>query len=247
MATLDVDIVVESAGDLVRAGRWDRAVRLLDVTEPADRREAGALAVARAEAEVDQAFWTRREANATLLGLARSLAADAAQAWAADFAQLRASYAPQLFVKIAGGQPAAAELAATAKRLAAQAPNPPAGAYATFYRGLIAGVLGNDEAEADIHYRTALDTDDEYVRSYALRHLGWVADEAGRHDEALEMWGESTRLRQRAGFVPGVLAQLVVQEGGATPVVAGWADALGIGATISAVSATEPEVARDPG
>ena len=51
MATLDVEIVVESAGDLVRAGRWDRAVRLLDVTEPADRHEAGALAGARASAD----------------------------------------------------------------------------------------------------------------------------------------------------------------------------------------------------
>jgi tetratricopeptide (TPR) repeat protein len=246
MAHLDIESLLAAVRDLVRGGRWATARDLLAAVEPANAHDAGAIAVAAAEAEVDQAFFTRRAPDETLLATARDRAADSAQAWTADFAQLRASYAAQLFTKFSGATPDSDELAAEADRLAGRAPGPAARAYVTFYQGLIAGVLRDDDDAAEAHWQAALDTDDEYVRSYALRHLGWVADEAGRRDEALELWRESTRLRQRAGFVPGVLAQLVVQEGGATPVVAGWADALGIAATIAAVSATEPEVARDP-
>ena len=240
MASVGIETLITSARDLVRAGRWDQAVRLLQASEPADPREAGALAVARAEAEVDHAFWQRRDADASRLSAARAYAADRSQAWAADFAQLRSSYARQLF----GGQSETDTLAAAAKGMAAQAPDASAGAYARFYQGLIAGVLGGDDIEAERHYRAALDTDDEYVRSYALRHLGALADEAGRHAEAVFLWEDSTRLRQRVGFLPGVLAQLVL-PGGATPMVTSWAEALGIGAMLAAASATEPEVAGD--
>jgi tetratricopeptide (TPR) repeat protein len=250
MASLDIETLTAAARDLVRGGRWATAQRLLATAEPSDEHEAGALAVAAADTDVYHAFFTKRAPDETLLAAARARAAGPAQEWAADFTRLRASYAPRMFAKLAGEQPSADEpttddLAAEADRLAAQAPDPVARAYASFYQGLIAGVLRDEDDAAEKHWRAALDTDDEYVRSYALRHLGWVADEAGRHDEALEMWRESTRLRQQAGFVPGVLAQLVVQEGGVTPAVADWADALGIGATIGAVSTTDPEVALE--
>jgi hypothetical protein len=246
MAYLDIESLITAARDLIRGGRWTTAQDLLAAAEPADAHEAGAIAVAAAEADVDRAFFTRQAPDETLLAAARDRAADPAQAWAADFAQLRASYAPQLFAKLSGATSDSDDLAAEADRLAGQAPDPVGRAYARFYVGLIAGVLRDEADAAEKHWRAALDTDDEYVRSYALRHLGGAADEAGRPDKAREMWQESTRLRQRVGFVPGVLAQLVAQEGGATPVVAGWADALGIAATIATVSTTEPEVARDP-
>ena len=251
MATVDVDIVIASARDLVRAGRWEQAVRLLDATASSSGYEAGALAATRADAEVDQAWWTRRDADPARLDAARTLAADDAQAWIVDFARLRLSYAKRLYVKLAGGSPVVDGLDAEADRLAEQAPDGAARAYVMFYRGLIAGVLDDDDATAERYWRTALDTDDEYVRSYALRHLGGLVDGLGRHDEALGLWRESTRLRQRAGFVPGVLAQLQLYPGDMTTddVVTGWADALGLGELFRAgttTETTEPEVARDP-
>jgi tetratricopeptide (TPR) repeat protein len=248
MATVDIDIVITSARELIRAGRWEQAVRLLDATESSHRHDAGALAAARADAEVDHAWWTRGDADEARLNAARTLADDDAQAWIVDFARLRSSYARRLYVKLAGGSPVADGFAAEADRLAERAPDAAARAYATFYCGLIASVLRDDEAAAERYWRRAADTDDEYVRSYALRHLGGLADDAGRHDEAVELWRESTRLRQRAGFVPGVLAQLQLYLGDTTPtdMVTDWADALGLGALFRAGTTTEPEVARDP-
>jgi tetratricopeptide (TPR) repeat protein len=251
MATVDVNIVLASARDLVRAGQWEQALRLLDATVSSGPHEAGALAAARADAEVDHAWWMRRDADAARLNAARTLAADDAQAWIVDFARLRSSYARELYVKLAGGSAEADGLAAEAVRLDEQAPDAAARAYVRFYRGLIAAVLNHDEAAAERFWRAALDTDDEYVRSYALRHLGGLADDVGRHDEALERWRESTRLRQRAGFVPGILAQLQLYLADMTPddLVTGWADALGLGELFRAGTTTEtiePEVARDP-
>jgi tetratricopeptide (TPR) repeat protein len=248
MATVEIDAVIASARDLVRAGRWQQAMRLLDATESSGPHEAGALAAARADAEVDHAWWMRREADAARLDAGRTLAADDAQAWIVDFARLRASYARQLHVKLAGGSPVADGFAAEADRLAEHAPDAAARAYATFYRGLIAFVLDDDEAAAERYWRAALDTDDGYVRSYPLRHLGGMLDDAGRHDEALELWRESTRLRQRAGYVPGALAQLQLYPGDTMPdqLVIDWADSLGMGDMFRAGTTTEPEVARDP-
>jgi tetratricopeptide (TPR) repeat protein len=248
MATVDVDTVIAAARDLVRAGRWKQAARLLDATRSSGPHEAGALAAARADAEVDHAWWTRRDPDPAWLDAAGALAADNAQAWIVDFAGLRLSYARQLHVKFAGGSPVLDGLAAEADRLAEQALDPAARAYVTFYRGLIAGVLDDDHAAAERSWHAARATDDEYVRSYALRHLGGMADEAGRHDEALELWRESTRLRQRAGFVPGVLAQLQLYPADATPddIVTEWAHALGVGELFRAGTTTGPEVARDP-
>jgi tetratricopeptide (TPR) repeat protein len=248
MASVDIDTLIASARDLARAGRLEHAARLLDATRSSSPHEAGALAAARAEIEVDHAWWTRREADASRLDTARRLAVDDAQAWVVDFARLRSSYARQLYVKLAGGSPAADGLAPEADRLAEGAPDAAARAYARFYRGLIAAVLDDDEAAAERFWRAALDTDDEYVRSHALRHLGGIADDAGRHDEALELWRESTRLRQRAGYLPGVLAQLQLYPGDTTPddIVTDWATALGMGELFRAGLTTEPEVARDP-
>ena len=248
MATVDIETVIGSARDLIRAGRWEQAARLLDATDPFDAHEAGALAAARADAEVDHAWWTRCDPDPARLDAARALAADDAQAWIVDFAGLRSSYARQVYVKLAGGSPVVDELAAKADRLTEQARDPAARAYVTFYRGLIAGVLDDDDAAAERAWQAARDTDDAYVRSYALRHLGGMADDAGRHDDALELWRESTRLRQRAGFVPGVLAQLQLYPADTTPndIVTEWADALGLGELFGAGTTTEPEVARDP-
>jgi tetratricopeptide (TPR) repeat protein len=246
MAYLDIESLITVARDLARGGRWAPAQALLAAAEAADAHEAGAIAVAAADAEADRAFWMRHVADPDVLATARELATGAVQVWTAGFAQLRADYAPQLWTRIAGEPPddeAVARLAAAAERLAETAPDPASRAYATFYRGLIAGVLQDDSVAGEKYYRAAAETDDEYVRSYALRHLGWVADEAGRPDEAIKLWRESTRLRQRVGFVPGTLAQLqlIVAHTSVQRVVEDWATELDIGDWIMQAAGVDPE------
>jgi hypothetical protein len=210
--------------------------------------EAGVIALARAEVEADWCFWMRRDADSTLIDAAIAKASGDAQRWAAAFTQLGAYYATQLRARLAHRPLAGvAELARAADELIAEAPDATTLAHANFYRGLIAEVLCGDASTGEAHYRAALDTEDGYVRSFALRHLGGMADEAGRRDQALNMWRESTRLRQRAGYLPGVLAQLQLYPGDTTPhaVVTEWADALGMGELFRRGTTTEPEVARD--
>jgi tetratricopeptide (TPR) repeat protein len=155
---------------------------------------------------------------------------------------------------MSNGAPAAravADLARRADDLQGDAPDQASRAHASFYRGLIADVLGDGPdgpVRAAEYYRRALDTDDEFIRSFALRHLGALADDAGDHDQAVAMWREATRLRQRAGHVPGVLAQLILLAGDLPTgeIVDDWADGLGIHALVARAAAIEPEVARDP-
>src|SRR5256885_12331018 len=99
MASLDIEPLIAAARDLARGGRWATARQLLAAVEPANPHEAGAIAVAAAEAEVYHAFFTRGTPDDTVLAAARDRAADPAQTWAAEFAQLRADYAPQPFAQ----------------------------------------------------------------------------------------------------------------------------------------------------
>lgn len=86
-------------------------------------------------------------------------------------------------------------------------------------------------AAAGRHYEAALDGADDYWRSFALRHLGGLRDDEGDHVAAVELWRESTLLRQRVGFVPGALAQLALlqSELGVSQVIGMWGRELGIG------------------
>jgi hypothetical protein len=250
MADIDLEAVLASARDLARGGRWEQAARLVASTTSIDAHDVGELALAHAEIEVDWAFFTRREADPNLINRAHDLAADDAQRWAARFAAMRVDYARQLFVVLSGGAvdlPAVADLARRATDLTSNAVDRTGRAFANFYGGLIADVLAGDETAAEPYYRAGLDTDDEYFRSYALRHLGVLADSAGDHEAASRMWRESTSLRQRAGFVPGVLAQLVLlaEDMSGAQIVRDWADALGAGILVAAAAAIEPEMARE--
>lgn len=246
MASLGIESLIIAARDLTRGGRWATAQALLAAAEPGDAHEAGAIAVAAAEADVDHAFWTERAADPAVLAIARERAIAPVQVWTAEFAQLRADYAPLLRARIAGeplDDDPVARLAASAEGLADAASDPVDRAYATFYRGLIAEILQGDPDAGETYYRAAAETDDEYVRSYALRHLGWVADEAGRRDEAIELRRESARLRQRVGFVPGTLAQLqlITAHTSAHDIVGDWATELGIGDWIVQTAAIDSE------
>jgi hypothetical protein len=52
---------------------------------------------------------------------------------------------------------------------------------------------------------------DDLTRSYALRHLAFVAQHAGRAADARSLLAESTRLRREVGFTAGVAANLVAE------------------------------------
>jgi tetratricopeptide (TPR) repeat protein len=68
-------------------------------------------------------------------------------------------------------------------------------------------------------YELAVQIDDKLTRSYAVRHLGFVDQAAGRPDAARAKLEESVELRREIGFRPGVaagvlaLAQLAAEEG----------------------------------
>jgi hypothetical protein len=84
-------------------------------------------------------------------------------------------------------------------------------ASAAFYAGLIAEVLRGDAETGGAFYAEALRTGeeagDELIVSYALRHLGFLAAQAGDPDRACEPLERSMELRQQLGCVPHVLAQ----------------------------------------
>ncbi|WP_109510192.1 hypothetical protein [Nocardioides speluncae] len=50
---------------------------------------------------------------------------------------------------------------------------------------------------------------DDLTRSYVLRHTAFVEQAAGRLSEARRLMSESTELRRKVGFLPGVAANLV--------------------------------------
>jgi len=52
---------------------------------------------------------------------------------------------------------------------------------------------------------------DDLIRSYALRHLAFAAQHAGRGADAQAALAESTQLRRDLGFAAGVAANLVAQ------------------------------------
>lgn len=86
-------------------------------------------------------------------------------------------------------------------------------AEALFWVGAFHQVVhgDNDTALSDLERSRELATraGDILTLSYALRHLGIAEHAAGRLDAARQHLEASVRLRQEAGFLPGVAANLV--------------------------------------
>jgi tetratricopeptide (TPR) repeat protein len=86
-------------------------------------------------------------------------------------------------------------------------------AESLFWIGTYHQVAGNDSAAAvpylDRARNLATATGDRLTLSYALRHLGFADQEAGRLDAARAEFEESVRLRRQIGFMPGVAAGLL--------------------------------------
>jgi tetratricopeptide (TPR) repeat protein len=96
-------------------------------------------------------------------------------------------------------------------------------AEALFWVGCFHQVVRDNETLAvpafQRSYELADGAGDKLTLSYATRHLAFVAQAAGRKDEARQRFEESVRLRREIGFRAGVaaglvaLAELAVEEG----------------------------------
>ncbi|MET8280233.1 tetratricopeptide repeat protein [Micromonospora sp. NPDC005174] len=84
---------------------------------------------------------------------------------------------------------------------------------ALFWVGTVHQVIRQDQAPADPAFararELATEAGDELTLSYVLRHLCFGEQAAGRVEAARELLEESTRLRRRLGFTPGVAANLI--------------------------------------
>ena len=84
---------------------------------------------------------------------------------------------------------------------------------ALFWVGTFHQVVRDDMQTALPAFTRALDfasqADDQLTMSYALRHLGFAEHMAGQLEAARAHFEESTRLRRRLGFLPGVAANLI--------------------------------------
>ncbi|MEU6380632.1 hypothetical protein [Streptomyces sp. NPDC046909] len=247
---VDLDELLASARDLALAGRWQRALRLLDTTtcEAPEDRARLALAAAEVALESDWFGGTRLTADRAERAEKEVPGGD----WDLDFVRLRHDYLRLLRPDGAsrhgpeGKAPdALAELRRRGQALREGAPDEVRRGWASMYLGLITDNLFGERDAAPAHYEAALRAgesggDDLLVRE-ALRHLGDHDHDAGEHERALERWRRATALGARAGMIPGVLSQQMLlavlardtgDEGGATALateIARWAEAIGAG------------------
>jgi nucleotide-binding universal stress UspA family protein len=79
--------------------------------------------------------------------------------------------------------------------------------------GTVHQVIRQDQATADPAFararELATEAGDELTLSYVLRHICFGEQAAGRVDAARELLTESTRLRRKVSFAPGVAANLI--------------------------------------
>ncbi|MFI8068173.1 hypothetical protein ACIF85_05215 [Streptomyces sp. NPDC086033] len=246
--TVELDELLASARELSLAGRWERALRLLDATTCDTAGDRARLALAAAEVALQSDWFGGTDLTA---GRAEQAEKESSGAdWDLAFVRLRHTYFRLLRSEGAlrlgpeGKDPEAlAGLRRDAHDLRENAPDEVRRGWASMYLGLIADNLFAERTAAPAHYETALGAgesggDDLLVRE-ALRHLGDHDHDAGDHEGALERWRRATALGARAGMVPGVLTQQLLlavlardtgDEAGATALareIARWAGAIG--------------------
>ncbi|MES5820353.1 hypothetical protein [Streptomyces sp. RG80] len=245
--TVDFPELLAAARELSLAGRWDRALRLLDATTPATSEDHALHRLAAAEAAL-QSDWF----GGTDLAAERIAAVPRDSGWDLGFLRLRHDYFRLLRTDgtfrpgPAGKDPEAlARIRRDALDLREGAPDKVRRGWAAMYLGLIADNLFAERTAAPAHYEAALHAgesggDDLLVRE-ALRHLGDHDHDGGDHDSARARWQRATALGARAGMVPGMLTQLMLlavlardtgDEAGARALateIARWAGAIGAG------------------
>ncbi|GAA2900014.1 hypothetical protein Acy02nite_83560 [Actinoplanes cyaneus] len=207
----DLDEIHAVARELAWAGRWRRALSLLDTTDGGFQ-----TAVTAAEVALESDVFCGTELAAGRLAAAARLGTS----WDLDFLHLRQNYFSLLQIDgtwtpgPGGKDPAALEeLRSRAERMAERAPDPVRHGWARHYQGLTAdNLLGRPEL-APPHYQAALaageDTDPRLERE-ALRHLGGHDRDNGDLAAAYQKWARATALSAQAGLVPGLLTQLIL-------------------------------------
>ncbi|HEU4947678.1 MAG TPA: hypothetical protein VFT31_11035 [Kribbella sp.] len=256
MAQIAMTELTAAAAALVQAGCWEIADRVLFEARPDDPAETLVRALAEADLAVERDFaqgTDHSEAKLAAVSQALEQAPSTDVAWDLALLQLRGEYFAALLTADGslqlgpdGRDPtASAALARRAEELRRSAPDDRRAGSVAFYEGLIADNLHGRQAEASAHYTAALElaerAGDDLLVALALRHLGDHAHTAGNLVLARAQWERSTELRQKAGHVPGVLAQqallavLARDEGDRTAAVAlatevhRWARSLQIG------------------
>jgi tetratricopeptide (TPR) repeat protein len=207
--------------------------------------------LALAELAVDRDFWHGTREAGDALDAARA-AADPAIAWEVELLATYADYFSTIVgrdgtIRIGAGQHDAATIAGLtdrARRVYETAPPDARGGWAAFWRGVIADNVAGDPEPAQPWYAEALaraeQHGDDALAAEALRHQGGHARRLGDHERARRLWERSTKLRQRAGLVPGTLSQLLALATNAADIgdtgraaaiateVRRWAAALGV-------------------
>jgi tetratricopeptide (TPR) repeat protein len=221
---------VDDAEALRLEGRWDEALALLETELARDTGvdARGPILVELARTLNDRSTFggARDEARteavlSQLETLAREGEDDALLAASLDL-RGRALHARFLADRSAGEPEGELELFERALEL--RPPDDARGLAAShFHVGLVHQVVRDDgersEPFFEESYRLAAASGDEVMRSYAVRHLGWTRQERGDVEGARASFEESLRLRERAGFLPGVgaaalaLAEFEAEQG----------------------------------
>jgi tetratricopeptide (TPR) repeat protein len=204
------------------AGRWDDALALLRGLEPAAR-EAGDSALARqlglvGRILIDQGMFggvdTTAEREAVLdRALAHAEAAGAADLlgafWDAKGLSLHTAYLDGDRDKEPKHELEFFERGLALRRQTGDARGV---AESLFHVGLVYGVVRQDHTQALPYFQQAHQASqaagDLVMESYAVRHIAFAQHDAGDMAGARASLAESLRLREEAGFVPGVAMAL---------------------------------------
>ncbi|BCJ48062.1 hypothetical protein GCM10010168_24220 [Actinoplanes ianthinogenes] len=207
----DLDDILAAARELAWAGRWQRALSLLDAMDT-----SFPIALAAAEVALESDWFTGTALAAGRLAAAERLGKD----WDLDFLRLRHSYWDLLDLDAgwspgpAGRDPGRlADLRERAAELHTRAPDATRGGWARMYQGLICDNLLDRRDLAPEHYRAALHAGqgtDPRLEREALRHLGDHDRDAGDLDAASARWARATELSSRARMLPGLLTQQIL-------------------------------------
>lgn len=183
-----------AARHLQRAGEWDIALALVPDTP------AGLLL--RADILVDRQFWRLDPVQEALAAVD---AIRAAHPEAADFLTGQLEYWRRIQCPCEpaiGGDPV--------KTFRALAADTRFGGWTGFWEGVALELLDGDTTGAADAYnealRQAISRGDLLLESYAVRHLGGLADDAGQADRAIEMLERSYDLRAALGARPQTAA-----------------------------------------
>jgi tetratricopeptide (TPR) repeat protein len=213
------DELFAAVRELRLAGRWERALGLLEAAIPDGPAAHARIARAAAEVALERDWFAGTDTAAERI-------TDAEKAfpggdWDVAFLRLRHTYGRLLFVDGSlrhgpdGKDPEALDaLLRRARELHDDAPDTVRRGWAAHYVGLITDNHFADGASAAAHYAAALRAGesgpDDLLAREALRHLGGQDHAAGAHDRALDRWRRATALGAGQGTVPGTLSQHLV-------------------------------------